>query len=186
MLILEVKDLKLEVGQKMPDFIIDTIFEKGVSLKEKVGDKKTALVFLRYEGCTVSRYIMRILKMEYGKIRKTGGQIMVVLQSDPSKLAKEIKRDDFPYDIICDPKQLMYKHLEIEPAKSVDELIGGKTKDILEKLTDTDIKHGDYEGDELQLTAAFVIDKNLTVLYAHYAKEAADLPDVNELAELLS
>ena len=177
--------MKLVVGQTMPNFTIDTVFERGISLKKMVGDMKTALIFLRYAGCTLCQLDMMILNDEYEKIRKTGGQAVVVLQSDPGKLAKNITKDTFPYDIICDPNQIMYKTLDIRIAKTVDELISGKTKEKIEKLKDTDLKHGEYEGEELQLPATFVIDKNLIVGYAHYGENAADIPSAQELSEIL-
>ena len=46
--------------------------------------------------------------------------------------------------------------------------------------------HGEYEGDELQLPASFVMDQDCRLLYVHYGKTAADLPDPAQLAALLS
>ena len=46
-------------------------------------------------------------------------------------------------------------------------------------------KHGACEGNELQLPAAFVVDKERCISYAHYGKSAGDTPDVRSLAELL-
>ena len=46
-------------------------------------------------------------------------------------------------------------------------------------------KHGACEGNELQLPAAFVVDKEGRISYAHYGKSAGDTPDVRSLAELL-
>ena len=48
------------------------------------------------------------------------------------------------------------------------------------------MEHGEYEGNEDQLPAAFVIESDLTVSYAYYAKTAGDIPDVDEFAALLA
>ena len=45
--------------------------------------------------------------------------------------------------------------------------------------------HGDYEGNELQLPALFIVDEDGTVSYAHYAKNIADMPGVQEVLDLL-
>ena len=177
--------MKLEVRSKMPDFTVDTVFDRGVSLKGIVGEEKTALLFLRYAGCTLCRFDMMVLKDEYEKILKTGGKVLVVLQSDPDRLSKEIDRDSYPYDIICDPSQEFYKQLEIKIASSEAEMIGPGSMEKLMKVQESGLTHGAYEGNEMQLPAAFVVDKDMTVLYEHYATNITDMPSVDELASLL-
>lgn len=177
--------MKLEVGSKMPDFTVDTVFDRSMSLKGIVGEKKTALLFLRYAGCTLCRFDMMVLKDEYEKILKTGGKVLVVLQSNPDKLSKEIDRDSYPYDIICDPNQELYKQLEIKTASSEAQMIGPGSMEKLMKVQESGLTHGDYEGNEMQLPAAFVVDNDLTVIYEHYASNITDMPSVYELIDLL-
>lgn len=177
--------MKLEVGNIFPNFTVDTVYERKLSLKEMVGDKKTVLLFLRYAGCTLCRFDMMVLKDEYEKITELGGKVLVVLQSDPDKLSSEIDKDFYPYDIICDPSQDIYAQLEIKPANSQEEMIGPKTMEKIKKVEESGLTHGDYEGNEMQLPAAFIVDKDLTVLYEHYATNITDMPSVDELANLL-
>lgn len=177
--------MKLEVGSKMPDFIVDTPYEKGMNLKNLLSDKKTAILFLRYAGCTLCRFDMMILKDEYDKINESGGKVLVVLQSDPDKLSKEIEKGFYPFDIVCDPDQELYKHLEIKPANSQEEMIGPDSMEKLGRVQASGLTHGEYEGDEMQLPAAFVVDIELNVTYAHYAANITDMPDVDELSQLL-
>ena len=47
------------------------------------------------------------------------------------------------------------------------------------------MKHGDYEGEELQLPALFIVDNEMNVTFAHYGKAAGDVPDIEKIAELL-
>jgi peroxiredoxin len=54
-----------------------------------------------------------------------------------------------------------------------------------ERIQAAGIVHGKYEGNELKLPALFVVDKNASVLYAHYAKNIADMPTADELLEKL-
>ncbi len=134
---------KLTVGGKMPGFPFSTPFETGQTMAETANrvKGKTAVVFLRYFGCTLRQYDMRRFAGEYNKITAAGGQILVVLQSGPAKLAK---------------------------------------------VTLSGLKHGDYEGDELQLPAVFVVTPDLTVVHARYGKAAGDVPTPEELTELLA
>lgn len=111
---------KLQTGEKMPDFTYDTPFAAGVALSDTARrvTGRTALVFLRYYGCTLCQYDIHRYAKEYGQIAATGGQMLVVLQSDPKKLAGQLKPGDLPFDIVCDPEARLYQQLDIRPAAS--------------------------------------------------------------------
>ncbi|WP_050617748.1 peroxiredoxin-like family protein [Intestinimonas massiliensis (ex Afouda et al. 2020)] len=178
---------KLTVGTQMPDFTFDTPFESGRTLAETAGKTagKTALVFLRYYGCTLCQYDIHQFTAQYDKIAATGGQMLVVLQSDPAKLAGQMKPGDLPFDIVCDPEQKLYKKFEIAPAESKAKMADLKTMGKIAKATAGGFKHGDYEGDELQLPACFVMGPDRVLSYAHYGVSAGDVPTPQELVELL-
>ncbi|MFR1052435.1 MAG: peroxiredoxin-like family protein [Lachnospirales bacterium] len=178
---------KLNQGEKMPDFTYDTPFSAGCVLSETVKKTagKTALVFLRYYGCTLCQYDIHEFALQHDKIAGAGGQMLVVLQSDPAKLAGQMKEGDLPFSIICDPEQKLYRQFEILPAPSKEKMVDLKTMGKIAKAKANGFQHGDYEGDELQLPAVFVVDQALTITYAHYGKSVGDVPSPSELAALL-
>ena len=170
----------------MPDFTFDTPFAAGLSLSEAVQKTpKTALLFLRYYGCTLCQYEMHLLAENYDQITAAGGQVLVVLQSDPAGIAEQIGPDSLPFTIICDPQAVLYEKFGIQPAASMAKMADAGTMLKIAKATAAGYKHGAYEGNELQLPAAFVVDKERRISYAHYGKSAGDTPDVRSLAELL-
>jgi len=178
---------KIIAGQKMPDFAFNTPFETGRALAEtarRTGGK-TALVFLRYYGCTLCQYDIHQFAAQHDKIAAAGGQMLVALQSDPEKLAGELTKESLPFDILCDPGQNLYKEFDIAPAESQAKMADAATMGKIAKAKLAGFKHGDYEGDELQLPAVFVVDPELNVTYAHYGKTVSDIPTPEELAELL-
>lgn len=177
---------KLQAGQTMPDFTFDTPFAQGLSFHAAARGKKTALLFLRYFGCTLCQYDMMRLREQYGLFTRQGAQVLVVLQSDPAKLAQKITPQTYPFEIICDPGQQLYRTFEIAPAKNKAGMVSPKALKKLAKLHGTGLQHGEYEGDELQLPALFVLDAQGTLRHAHYAKDVADLPDAEELAKWMS
>ena len=67
---------KLTVGAKMPDLTFCTPYANGCSLSQiaRRVKGKTALVFLRYYGCTLCQYDIHLYKEGYEKIAATGGQ----------------------------------------------------------------------------------------------------------------
>lgn len=178
---------RLTAGGTIPDFTFDTPFEQGRTLSETAArvKGKTALIFLRYYGCTLCQYDMHQYAAAAEKIAATGGQMLVVLQSDPQKLASQMKRGELPYDLICDPEQKLYRQFEIAPAPSKMKMADFATVKKIAKATAGGFKHGDYEGDELQLPAAFILDGSLNLTHVHYGTSAADVPTPEELAELL-
>ena len=179
---------KLEVGQIMPDFDYVTPFTIGHTLAETAAKApKTALVFLRYWGCPLCQYDIHLLAQAYDEITAAGGQLLVVLQSDPKGLADQLGAPDkLPFPIVCDPEQKLYKDFCIAPAASMAKMADLKMVGRIIKATKLGFKHGAYEGDEQQLPAAFVVDSDRKILYAHYAKSVSDMPDAAELAKLLA
>lgn len=178
---------KLAEGMIFPEITYQTPFEEGVSLKDTVKkvNGKTAIVFLRYYGCTLCQYDMHVYAKEYQKVKDADGQMLVVLQSDPKLIREQIEEDTFPFDIICDPEEKLYHDFEIWPAESKEKLADLKVVAKIAKATASGFKHGTYEGDELQLPAVFVVNEDLKISYAHYAKSLGDMPDVDELVKYL-
>ncbi len=176
---------KLIKGGKMPDFTFSTIFEQEQKLSQAVGDGKTALIFLRYYGCTLCQYDIHQLKEHYNLVEAKGGKAFVVLQSDPVKLAQQVHKGDLPFDIICDPSMALYKEFEIHAAASKLKMAGFSTIAKIGKVKKAGFEHGEYEGEELQLPALFVVDKELNITYAHYAANVSDMPEMEELSKLL-
>ena len=82
---------KLTVGGKLPDFTYDTPFASGVSIADtarKVGGK-TALVFLRYYGCTLCQYDIHEFAIQHDKIADT--------RSEERRVGKECRSRWSPY-----------------------------------------------------------------------------------------
>ena len=178
---------RLNVGDKMPDFEFATPYSPAGRLSEIVQkcSGKTALVFLRYYGCRMCQLDMIDYQEGYGAIAAAGGQLLVALQSDPAGLAAKIPQGSVPYTIVCDPGQKLYKLFDIRPAASKETMKDESTAAKAARIAELKLVHGDYEGEELQLPAAFVVDHDLTVTYAHYGRVISDTPTADELAALL-
>jgi peroxiredoxin len=177
---------KISVGDKFPDFEFSTPYRKNSSLSDAVAGKMTALVFLRYYGCPLCQYDMHRYAEKYDLITSEGGQLLVVLQSEPEELRKQLgNASPFPFEIICDPAMALYHRFEILPAKDKLKMVGPKTMIKIVKVQAAGYEHGKSEGEELQLPAAFVLTPDLSVTYARYAKTIDDIPDAGELHALL-
>ena len=64
-------------------------------------------------------------------------------------------------------------------------MVDFKTIGKMKQAKSAGLEHGKYEGDELQLPAVFVLDRERTVTHAHYGKKVSDVPDADTLAAWL-
>ena len=175
---------RVHPGDQLKDFPYQTPWGEG-RLSDN-GGKPTALMFLRYYGCTICQLDLLRLKEGYSKTEAAGGRVLVVLQSDPAGIREQIGPDHFPFEIICDPEQELYRRYHVCPALSVEKMADLRALEKIGQARAAGLVHGKYEGDELQLPAVFLLDKDNRVQKAHYAAKAADLPTVEQLADWLS
>ncbi len=178
---------EIVVGDKLDDLKVNTVFKKDVTLSElsnKVSGK-TAIIFLRYYGCTICQMDINHYKKEYEKIIKAGGQIVIVFQSSSEIIQENLNEGDLPFDIICDPDKSLYQKYNVLPSQTLQAMIDKKALYKVAVAKKEGIKHGKYEGDELQLPATIIIDNELDVNYVHYGKTVGDILSVDELVEVL-
>lgn len=65
-------------------------------------------------------------------------------------------------------------------------LVGGvKTSSKINRAKKRGLEHGEYEGEELQLPALFIVDETGTIVYAKYARNLGDLPSAEEIAAMV-
>ena len=180
---------KLFPGSTFPDYTVSTQFEDETTIRRIAGGKPLMLVVLRYIGCPSCRYDVHMLQENQDRFAEKGVSIAVIMQSTPESIRSALRDEPLSFPIICDPEYAIYNDLEIMPAKSREELLGGeeavqkfmKKREAIQELGYT---HGEYEGIEEQLPAFFYMDGNLKVLLAHYAKGIGDMPTAEEMLAL--
>ena len=114
--------------------------------------------------------------------------MFVVLQSPAERVNNETEEFKLPFEIICDPDQVLYKSLELPVAKDKDELHDFGSKAWEEKtaiIKASGLTHGEYEGEELQLPATFILDYELSILDVHYGKFSSDNYDTDQLVKIM-
>ncbi len=177
---------KLSAESIFPDYTVSTQYEDETTIRRIAGGKPLMLVVLRYIGCPSCRYAVHMLQLNHERFVEKGVSVAVVMQSTPESIRSALKDEPLSFPIICDPEYAIYNGLEIRPAGSREELLGGedaeqkfmKKRDAIRELGYT---HGEYEGIEEQLPAFFYMDKDLKVLTAHYAKGIGDMPTAEEM-----
>ena len=172
--------LKLAMGDNPPNFRFKTPWDDEVKFYDATGNNPAVLIFLRYYGCPVCQMEMAKIKQEIDLVRKKGGRVFVALQSAPEMIASLIKRDDFPFTIICDPEGKIFQLYGVEAGGIIKYLHPDGLITVIKAIRQG-FRHGKFEGKETQLPAAFVLDTAKVVKYAHYGKNVSDIPPLTKM-----
>lgn len=177
---------KVNKGEKALDFTFDTLYEQGLKLSDVVKNAdKTVIHFLRYYGCTVCQLDLKDYAKKIDLIKDKNAQLYCVLQSKPETVKASMGDTTFPYDIICDPDQKIYKLYDIGSWESVDQIRNEKLAAKGARCQAEGLAHGEYEGNEEQLPAMFIMDKDMNLEYVLYSQDLTSIPSVEEVAEML-
>lgn len=180
--------MMLEVGNLFPDVSYRSYDGTIKDLYAQIGQNPAAILFLRYVGCTKCQLDIHELLSHQKEIAEKGVQVFVVFQSAPSTVRESLT--DFPFEIICDPIQALYKRFDVLPAQTKEEFLDvehfAKAHEAFqEKKRTLGLVHGAYEGNELQRPAIFLLDASKRIVYLHYAASLMDMPSVESWLQMV-
>ena len=180
---------KFKQGDRFPSFTFSTHLRDDLNSLD-VLKGTTVFWVLRYIGCTVCRYDVHLIASRYQEFLDKNAQVFVVMQSDRDHVRKDLESSgtELPFEIICDNEQKIYSLLDIDPADSMESLVGDRMDDLKAKgakARETGFAHGDYEGNEQQLPAMFIVREDGTICFAHYADNIMDMPSVDEVLNMI-
>ena len=175
--------------KKATDFLFNTAEQENLCLSEKVQEAdKTLLIFSRYLGCPLCQVDILEFCDQYERFREKDTQILLVLQSSAETIRNQTLVDKIPFTVICDPEAKLYELYDVKTAKKALQMINPfdlKLWRKAKKMMKNKLKHGTYEGNEQQLPAMFLLNRDMDLLYSHHAKSISDLPDTDEILKLL-
>jgi peroxiredoxin len=175
---------KLTIGNRAPDFRFKTPWDDGMNFYEAVDNHPAVLIFLRYYGCPVCRMEMAKIKQEIDLDKKKGGRVFVALQSSPETLASFIKRDDFPFTIICDPQGKVFQRYGVEAGGIIKYLHPAGLIAAIKAISGG-FRHGKFEGKETQLPAVFALNSDKVIKYVHYGQNIGDVPWLTAITTII-
>jgi peroxiredoxin len=175
---------RLAAGDKAPDFTFQTPWEKKRNFFEETRGGKSILFFLRYYGCTTCQLEIHNLIKNHSRFTAAGASVYVVLQSEAATITEAASREDIPFVLILDPGQGLYAAYGIGSREEGKEYTAAH-QEKKKRAIAQGFSHGKYEGNEQQLPAIFILDKDHTVVFAHYGEEVSDVPDQERLLEIL-
>lgn len=180
---------KLVKGDKFPNLTVSAVLGREV-IKDTTIDrlrdgKPTMFWFLRYMGCTPCRLDVHLLTEKKPEFDAKGVNIMVVMQSKPEIVIRDMIDKEMAFPLICDPDMTIYKTLDMgdRNANWQDEISPENQAKMDYKkglIAEMGLEHGEYEGNEQQAPAWFYVDADGTVIEAHYGKYTYDMPLADE------
>jgi len=168
---------KLTIGDRAPDFRLQTPWDDEAGFYDAVDNCPAVLIFLRYYGCPVCRMEMAKIKQEIVLVSQKGVRVFVVLQSAPETIAALIKKDDFPFTIICDHPGKVFQRYGVEAGGLIKYLHPAGLIAAIKAIRHG-FRHGKFDGKETQLPAAFAMTAGKVVTYAHYGENIGDIPSL--------
>jgi peroxiredoxin len=177
----------LAVGDRLEGFVYDTCEENGIELEMTI-EKPTVLFFSRYYSCPVCQMNIEVLKESWEQIDKMGVDLKFVLQSTQETIKNAFKDDPLPFDIICDPKAVLYDRYNIFEADSDEKLVAGDSQALkamggARNMLLNSMVSSVEEGRKRQLSAVFVVNPDMTIAYAYYSRTLTDLPDFDDIIQ---
>ncbi len=172
---------QLKVEDKAPNFQFDTPWSSSQDFYETIQNQNAVFIFLRYHGCPICQMEMVNLKREIKLFKNKNARVFVFLQSSTATLTSLAKKEDWPFDIVCDPKGTIFQLYGVEPGGILRYLHPAGLIGAI-KATGRGFIHKKFEGKETQLPAAFIVKSNKNIKYAYYGKNISDVPKPATLA----
>ncbi|MBY9020325.1 MAG: redoxin domain-containing protein [Candidatus Lokiarchaeota archaeon] len=164
---------KIKVGEKAPQFKIESYNAGLVDLSELIGKQKIVLIFSRYFGCNICQLDFNILLEAVPKIKEKGAKLLYITQSGEKVANEFIEKYNVDFPIIPSSKDDLYEDygLGLMTLGAITQL-----KSKMKEATNLGIEHGEYEGWEKQSAGQFVIDEQGNIL--HERKGWLLLPEI--------
>jgi len=165
------KKTNLHVGDSAPDFVIADVNGDEFNLAEFKGKKSLVLVFLRYLGCTLCQIILQQFKNSYSEFYTKNAEVAIIIQSPASTIQESGDVNVFPFRLIPDPKELIYRQYGVG---------SGNLLMIPQSILKAFIysikgyRSGKQEGNTWQLPGDFVIDKEGIIRFVYIGKNMGD------------
>ena len=185
----------LVVGEKLENFVYTSPKTTNGTL-----NNKTLIIFSRYYDCELCKVLLATFTAAYPAFKAMGCDIKFVMQNDVYTLAQHQKK--YPFELVADPKCELYDKYNVFEADGLvnmiagDKLVGLAIGKNVYKLLDSDMIESlnsaigpapeKTDGPrENQLCAFVAVDKDMNVIYSHYAKTMTDFPEVKDIIKML-
>ena len=136
----------------------------------------------------------------YPLFKAMGYDIKFIMQNDVYTLAQH--QNKYPFELIADPECELYDKYNVFEAQGIVSMLAGDklvemvigknvykmlNLDMIESVNSAigpapEVENGPREN---QLCAFVAVDKDMNVIYSHYAKTMTDFPEIKDIIKIL-
>ena len=174
--------MTFRTGELAPNFTATLLNGETVELSEMTKTQSVCIIFLRFMGCPLTRLRLAELQSEINRFNDKELRLLVVFESTVDRTQKYTTRKGLQLDIIPDITRQLYNKFDVRSGSIVSML----NPNVLKKAGEATLKghmHGAFEGNELQLPAAFIINTSQTFSYVNYGIHPADAVETDKIFE---
>lgn len=172
---------KLEQGAAFPKFRYDTPYEPQRRIADLYAEKPLFLVFLSNFGHPVTRTYLQSYAESAPAL--SACRLGCVVQSKPQSIAAKLPKGSLPFELLCDPESVLYRHFEVPQEANRFRYASIKALSILHAAEKEGYTLPKDKPQQLPLTV--LVGKDGQVLFCHYGKSLTDIPaDCAALAKM--
>jgi peroxiredoxin len=164
---------KLKAGMQAPDFTVADANGREYSLGQLRGSKSAVLVFLRYAGCPICQLSLQQLKNAHAEFEARNAQVMAFVQSPAQTVLQSGDVSAFPFPIIPDPDERIYKLFGVGSG-GLGALLAPRTLQRGIQATLKGHRQGKMEGNTWQLPGDFIVDPQGVLKLARMGRDMGD------------
>ncbi|AXT63359.1 AhpC/TSA family protein [Aquimarina sp. AD10] len=151
--------LKLQVGEKAPNFTLLNTFNECINLYNVLQTKRVVLTFYRGTWCPYCNLILSQYQTVLPEIEKAGATLIAISPQTPDESLNIKEKNALQFEVLSDNGNIVSKEfttIHKNPKKSLD------------KMTELGYNYDSYysdEGSAIPIPATFIIEKNGTVSF---------------------
>jgi peroxiredoxin len=152
--------LKLQVGEKAPDFSLSNVTDKTIKLSDLLKKGKVVLTFYRGSWCPYCNLQLAHYQKSLNEIHDLGAELVAISPQTPDESLNVKEKNELDFEVLSDNGNIVARKYTTV-FKNADAPVNTMT----ELGFDFDAHYSD-DSRELPIPAVFVINKDATVLFA--------------------
>ena len=172
----------LNVGAKMPSFILNDSLGKAVSSADLLKQGNLVVVFYRGAWCPFCNAYLHKLQTNLPKIKENGGNLVAISVENADRSMAVAKKNELNFTVLSDP------NLSVARAFGIVYQLSDETNEKYKGFGLDLAKYNQTEKPELPISATYVVSKKGEIVYAFiepdYQKRAEPEVILQTLAKL--
>ncbi len=170
--------LRLNVGDRVPNFILSNAVNKNVNLYELLKTKRVVLTFYRGTWCPYCNLILNQYQAILPEIEKLGATLIAISPQTPDESLNMKEKNGLQFQVLSDNGNLIAKNFTtIHPYPE-------RSMKMLTKLGYDYDSYNSDEASEIPVPATFIIEKDATISFAK--SEGGDYRNRVEPSEIIN